>query len=59
VTWQVDLTPTVRSDLVGLDSAAQEAVMDLLVEWTATGPPRGESKTMMEITFFKVPVAGR
>jgi hypothetical protein len=59
VTWQVDLTPTIRSDLVGLDQTARDALIDLLVEWTTDGPPRGESRTMMEITFYEVPVADR
>ena len=59
MTWQVDLTPTIRSDLVGLDPAAHEALIDLLVEWTGCGPPRGESRTMIDITFYEVIVADR
>ena len=38
VTRQVDLTPTIRSDLVGLHPDAREAVIDVLVEWISNRP---------------------
>lgn len=57
MTWEVDFTQRARSDLVGLDAVAGEAVIDALVDWTSHGPPRDNQRTILGITFVEVTVA--
>jgi hypothetical protein len=57
VTWGVDLTTTARSDLVGLDSDITTMIIDTLVEWSETGPPRSNHREIAGITFYESVVA--
>jgi hypothetical protein len=59
VTWGVDFTTRARSDLVGLDPEEHEIIIDALLAWSDAGPPRGNDRTMIGITFYEATVAQR
>ena len=59
MTWQVDFTPTIRSDLVGFDPLVHDALIDLLVEWTSHGPPREGERTLMDVTLYESELTDR
>lgn len=40
MTWRVDYTSRMQSDLVGLDADVSEAITDRVVAWMTAGPPR-------------------
>jgi hypothetical protein len=57
VTWGVDFTTTARSDLVGLDADVTTVIIDTLVAWSETGPPRSNQREIAGITFYESAVA--
>jgi hypothetical protein len=57
VTWGVDFTTTVRSDLVGLDSDVMTTIIDTLIEWSEIGPPRSNRREIAGIVFYESAMA--
>jgi hypothetical protein len=48
-----------RADLVGIDRDADEAINDLIMQWTTDGPSRDNGRTMVGIEFYEAIIAGR
>jgi hypothetical protein len=59
VNWAVDVTSAYRSDLVGLESEADQAISSAILEWLNQGPPRRNSRSMAGITFYEEVIADR
>jgi hypothetical protein len=59
VTWGIDCTTRARSDLVGLDPADHEAIIDSLMACSDDGPPREHGRILNQITFYEEVVADR
>jgi mRNA-degrading endonuclease RelE of RelBE toxin-antitoxin system len=59
VTWGVDFTSRVRTDLVGLESDVHDAITETLLDWARNGPPRERGRTMQGIEFYEATVAER
>jgi hypothetical protein len=59
VSWDVDVTSAYRSDLVGLESDANEAIADAILGWLNQGPPRRNPRRMAGTVFYEEVIADR
>jgi hypothetical protein len=53
VSWDIDVTSTYRSDLVGLAADVDEAVANTLLEWLTRGPPRRNPRNLAGMVFYE------
>lgn len=58
MTWGIDFTATVRSDLVGLDPDVTTAILATLVQWGNSGPPCMGRRVIGGAEFFESDIAG-
>jgi hypothetical protein len=59
VTWGIDFTSRVRTDLVGLEEQTSEALTDTLMAWVENGPPRENRRQLGGVEFFETTIAQR
>jgi hypothetical protein len=59
VSWAVDVTSAYRSDIVGLESEADEAIAIAILDWLNQGPPRRNSRNIAGMTFYEEVIADR
>lgn len=59
MTWGIDFTSRVRTDLVGLEEQTSEALTDTLMAWVENGPPRENRRQLGGVEFFETTIAQR